>query len=345
MSSPTPQAILLVNLGSPDAPTAPAIARYLGEFLGDRRVVDIPKWLWYPILHGIILRRRPARLVPLYEMIWNHDVAPENGAPLKAITLAQAEALQQHLDTHHSDQTFKIYWAMRYQNPALGAVLQQIADDDVQEIVVLPLYPQYSMTTTETVFDEIDRQIRARGLSLKQNRITEYPTHPLYIQALVQSIQAYWQTHGQPDFAAGDRLLLSFHGLPERNIRLGDPYQAQCNATRRALTEALHDALGVPPSAVEIAYQSRFGAQKWLQPYAIETLTQLAQSGARRVDVLCPGFSADCLETLEEVAHQLKAVFLDAGGTQYHYIPCLNTDNAHIEMMAQLTQTATSSNP
>ena len=344
MSSRTTQAILLINLGSPDAPTAPAIARYLAEFLGDRRVVDIPKWLWYPILHGIILRRRPARLVPLYEMIWNHDVAPENGAPLKAITLAQASALQQHLDAQYGAQAFKVYWAMRYQNPAIGAVLQRIADEGLQDIIVLPLYPQYSMTTTETVFDEIDRQIRARGLTLQQRRITEYPTHPQYIQALVQSIQAYWQTHGTPNFAAGDRVLLSFHGLPERNVRLGDPYQTQCNATHRALTETLHDTLGVPPSAVHMAYQSRFGAQKWLQPYAIEALTQLAQSGTRRVDVLCPGFSADCLETLEEVAHQLKAVFLDAGGEQYHYIPCLNTDSAHIEMMAQLTQVA-SSNP
>ena len=338
MSSRTTQAILLINLGSPDAPTAPAIARYLAEFLGDRRVVDIPKWLWYPILHGIILRRRPARLVPLYEMIWNHDVAPENGAPLKAITLAQANALQQHLDASQPESSYKVYWAMRYQNPSIGAVLQQIADDGIQDVVILPLYPQYSLTTTETVFDEIDRQIRTRGLSLKQRRITEYPTNPLYIHALVQSIQTYWQTHGQPDFAAGDQILLSFHGLPERNVRLGDPYQAQCNATHRALAEALNDALGVPHSAVRIAYQSRFGRQKWIQPYAIEELTQLAQSGARRVDVLCPGFSADCLETLEEVAHQLKAVFLESGGEQYHYIPCLNAHSAHIQMMAQLIQ-------
>ena len=339
MSSRTTQAILLINLGSPDAPTAPAIARYLAEFLGDRRVVDIPKWLWYPILHGIILRRRPARLVPLYEMIWNHDVAPENGAPLKAITQAQASALQQHLDAHHGAQAFKVYWAMRYQNPAIGAVLQRIADEGIQEVIVLPLYPQYSMTTTETVFDEIDRQIRARGLRLQQRRITEYPTHPQYIQALVQSIQAYWQTHGTPDFAAGDRVLLSFHGLPERNVRLGDPYQAQCNATRHALTEALRDALGVPPSAVHIAYQSRFGAQKWIQPYAMEALTQLAQSGARRVDVLCPGFSADCLETLEEIAIQAAQVFQAHGGAALRYIPCLNASDAHADALAALALT------
>lgn len=333
MPSASCKAILLINLGSPDAPTAPAIARYLAEFLGDRRVVDLPKWLWYPILNGIILRRRPARLVPLYEMIWNHDVAPENGAPLKAITLAQAEALHAYLTEHHAEQRLKVYWAMRYQNPAIGAVLQEMAQDGVTEVVVLPLYPQYSLTTTETVFDEIDRCIRGHQLALTQRRITEYHTHPQYIEALVQSIRTHWHTHGEPNFAGGDRLLLSFHGLPERNVRLGDPYQAQCSATHQALTEAL----GLPPSAVRIAYQSRFGAQKWIQPYAIDELTQLAQSGTRRVDVLCPGFSADCLETLEEVAHQLKAVFIEAGGQDYHYIPCLNSQDAHIQMMAQLT--------
>lgn len=334
-ATPT-QAVLLINLGSPDAPSAPAIARYLGEFLSDRRVVDLPKWLWSPILHGIILRRRPARLVPLYEMIWNRTVAPENGSPLKAITDAQAEALQNHLSTQHAERALKVYWAMRYQNPSIGSVLQAMANDGVNEVIVLPLYPQYSLTTTETVFDEIDRQIQTRQLTLQQRRISEYHMHPQYIAALAQSIQAHWRTHGTPDFAKGDALLLSFHGLPERNVRRGDPYQAQCSATHRALIAAL----GVPASAVRIAYQSRFGAQKWIQPYATDELSRLAQAGARRVDVLCPGFSADCLETLEEVAHQLKAVFLDAGGQTYHYIPCLNSQDAHIEMMAQLIRPA-----
>lgn len=338
MSELVPQtAVLLVNLGSPDAPTAPAIARYLREFLSDRRVVDLPKWLWSPILNGIILRRRPARLVPLYEMIWNHNVAPENGAPLKAITLAQAEALQDYFTQNNLDY-LSVYWAMRYQNPSIASVLRQIADDGISRVVLLPLYPQYSLTTTETALEEIARQITVQKLPLTTQTVRDYHQHPTYIQALVQSIQTHWQTHGQPNFANGDKLLLSFHGIPERNVRLGDPYQAQCEATHRALSTALTTAFNLPNDAVQLSYQSRFGAQKWLQPYSIDTLTQLAQSGTRRVDVLCPGFSADCLETLEEVAHQLKAVFLDNGGHSYHYIPCLNTDSAHIEMMAQLSQ-------
>jgi ferrochelatase len=331
-------AVLLINLGSPDAPTAPAIARYLGEFLSDRRVVDIPKLLWQPILRGIILRIRPKKLVPLYEMIWDKNVAPENGAPLKAITLAQAEALSARLATTNT----AVYWAMRYQNPSIASVLERMANDGVTDVTVLPLYPQYSRTTTETAFDAIASALnqihKQRGNSrrseplFKLHTIQEYHAHPMYIAALAQSVRAYWQAHGQPNFAAGDKLLLSFHGLPERNIKKGDPYQNQCEATHRLLTQALN----LNSEQVLIAYQSRFGKQKWIEPYTQATLEQLAKTGTKRVDVMCPGFAADCLETLEEIAHQLKAVFLESGGKDYHYIACLNTQPAHIEMMAQL---------
>ena len=331
------KAILLLNLGSPDAPTVPAIARYLGEFLSDRRVVDIPALLWQPILRGIILRTRPAKLVPLYEMIWDKSVALENGAPLKAITLAQANALRERL----SAQNTSVYWAMRYQNPSIASVLEQMAHDGVTDITVLPLYPQYSLTTTETGVEAIANALsdmhKARKLRNDQSlfnitNIHDYHTHPAYISALAQSVQAHWQAYGRPDFAAGDKLLLSFHGLPERNIKRGDPYQSQCQATYQALTQALN----LTTEQVRIGYQSRFGKQKWIEPYTQATLEQLAHAGTRRVDVLCPGFSADCLETLEEIAHQLKAVFIQAGGQDYQYIPCLNAQPAHIEMMAQL---------
>ena len=330
-------AILLINLGSPDAPTAPAIARYLGEFLSDRRVVDIPKLLWQPILRGIILRIRPEKLVPLYEMIWDKTAAPENGAPLKAITLAQAQALNARL----AESNVSVYWAMRYQNPSIASVLERMAHDGVTDITVLPLYPQYSLTTTETALDAIANALydmhKARTLRNDQSlfnisTIHDYHAHPAYIAALAQSIQTHWQTHGRPDFAAGDKLLLSFHGLPERNIKRGDPYQSQCEATHQALLQGL----GLSSEQVLIAYQSRFGKQKWIEPYTQATLEQLAKTGTKRVDVICPGFSADCLETLEEIAHQLKAVFIEAGGQDYRYIPCLNTQPAHIEMMAQL---------
>ena len=202
-------AILLINLGSPDAPTAPAIARYLGEFLSDRRVVDIPKLLWQPILRGIILRVRPAKLVPLYEMIWDKTAAPENGAPLKAITLAQAQALNARL----AESNVSVYWAMRYQNPSIASVLERMAHDGVTDITVLPLYPQYSLTTTETALDAITNALynmhKARKLRNDQSlfnisTIHDYHVHPAYIAALAQSIQTHWQTHGRPDFAAGD---------------------------------------------------------------------------------------------------------------------------------------------
>jgi ferrochelatase len=333
----TKKAILLLNLGSPDAPTVPAIARYLGEFLSDRRVVDIPALLWQPILRGIILRTRPAKLMPLYEMIWDKSVALENGAPLKAITLAQANALRERL----SAQNTSVYWAMRYQNPSIASVLEQMANDGVTDITVLPLYPQYSLTTTETGVEAIANALsdmhKARKLHSNEQifnitTIHDYHTHPAYISALAQSVQAHWQAHGRPDFAAGDKLLLSFHGLPERNIKRGDPYQSQCQATYQALTQALN----LTTEQVRIGYQSRFGKQKWIEPYTQATLEQLAKNSTRRVDVICPGFSADCLETLEEIAHQLKAVFLEAGGQDYQYIPCLNAQPAHIEMMVQL---------
>lgn len=325
------RAVLLINLGSPDAPTPEAIARYLGEFLSDRRVVDIPKLLWQPILRGIILRTRPRKLAPRYAMIWNHEVAPENGAPLKAITFAQAHALAARLESEH----VRVYWAMRYQNPAIADVLQQIAADGITNLAVLPMYPQFSYTTTQTAFDALNlaqTQVQTHTPALSITTCTEYATHPLYIQALSDSVRAHWKVQGIPNFATGDRVLLSFHGLPERNIKLGDPYQKHCEATHQALAATLD----LPLTHIQIAYQSRFGKQKWIGPSTHNTLEHFAQTGCQRVDVLCPGFAADCLETLEEVAHELKDVYLAAGGQRYHYIPCLNSSPAHIELMAQL---------
>lgn len=341
-------AVLLINLGSPDAPTVPAIARYLGEFLSDRHVVGLPPIIWQPILRGIILRTRPKRLVAQYRMIWDNTVAPENGAPLKAITLAQAGYLTQYFAQHSAAQNprqnSRVYWAMRYQNPSIARALAQMADDGITDVIVLPLYPQYSRTTTHTAVEAIGNAVYALAKQRKRRNdeplfrirtIHDYHRHPLYIDALAQSVRAHWQVHGLPDFVAGDKLLLSFHGLPQKLIDRGDPYQAQCQTTHHLLAAVL----GLNTDQVLIAYQSRFGRQQWIQPYAIELLENLGKNGARRVDVLCPGFAADCLETLEEVAHLLKAVFVEHGGQTYHYIPCLNTTPAHIEMMAQLVLT------
>lgn len=317
------RAILLVNLGSPDEPTAPAIARYLAEFLGDRRVVDIPKLLWWPILHGIILRTRPPKLVEKYKKVWQAE-----GAPLKAITAAQAKALSSRM----ADSGAQIYWAMRYQNPSVREVLSQIAQDGFQHVRVIPMYPQYSMTTTATVDDALQAAIKADKLPLSYDMLDNFHDHPAYIQALKASIAQHWQAHGQPNFAAGDKLLLSFHGLPIRNIERGDPYQKHCMRTY----ELLIQALGLTEKDVQVSFQSRFGAQKWLQPSTQATLENFAQQGVQRVDVMCPGFSADCLETLEEVNIELRHVFLERGGKEYGYIPCLNTDESHIAMLEVL---------
>ena len=324
----TSTAILLVNLGSPTEPTRESIAAYLREFLSDRRVVDIPALLWQPILRGIILRTRPAKLVPKYLSVWRAD-----GAPLKSITAQQARALEAALsDLPAASQKRRVYWAMRYQLPSMRDVLMQIANDGHSHVQVLPMYPQFSHTTTSTVTDELARVLKQEKLALEVTTLAPYFDHPAYIDALKASVEAHWARVGRPDFAAGERVLLSFHGLPIRNIKRGDPYQAQCEQTYALLTQAL----GLSPSEVLLAYQSRFGAQKWLQPSTQATLEMLAQQGCARVDVLCPGFAADCLETLEEVAIELKEVFGHKGGGAYHYIECLNDAPEHVALLAQL---------
>ena len=325
MNSPQ-HAVLLINLGSPDEPTAPAIARYLAEFLGDRRVVDIPKLLWSPILHGIILRTRPPKLVEKYAAIWQTE-----GAPLKAITAAQARAL--HVKMNQEGETSaRVYWAMRYQNPSVADVLKRIAADGFSHVRVIPMYPQYSMTTTATVDDALKAAMIQNKSSLTYDLVEDYHTHPAYIKALKTSVLNHWQAHGRPNFSEGDVLLLSFHGLPERNVQRGDPYQKQCMRT----AELLRQALDLTENEVKLSFQSRFGAQKWLQPYTQATLEQLADKGTRRIDVMCPGFSADCLETLEEVNIELREVFMARGGAVYHYLPCLNTEPAHIDLLRDL---------
>lgn len=318
-------AILLVNLGSPNEPTAPSIAAYLREFLSDRRVVNLPPWLWQPILRLIILRTRPKKLVAKYQAIWRAD-----GAPLKSITAQQAARLGEHF----SSQSHAVYWAMRYQSPSIEQVLQQIHNDGHQRVVVLPMYPQFSHTTTSTVADEMTRALNTAAYSLDVAIVAPYYQHPSYIEALKQSVLIHWQMVGRPDFEAGERLLLSFHGLPIRNIELGDPYQDHCMSTHVLLA----NALGLSTDEVLIAYQSRFGAQKWLQPATQSVLEKLAEQLCQRVDVICPGFPADCLETLEEIALELKDVYLSKGGAQYHYIECLNDGREHVLMMAQLLE-------
>jgi protoporphyrin/coproporphyrin ferrochelatase len=310
--------VLLCNLGTPEAPTAPALRRYLGQFLADPRVVEIPKALWWLILHGIILRVRPRKSAAKYATIWT----PE-GSPLKAWTDKQAQALAQCLreQGHHLD----VRYAMRYGQPAVERQLQAMKADGCTRILVLPAYPQYSGATTASVFDMVfEWGLRTRTLP-ELRLVNHYHDHPLYILALKASIQAHWAQHGKPD-----KLVMSFHGMPERTLHLGDPYHCECHKTGRLLAEAL----GLQANEYLVTFQSRFGRAKWLEPYTEPSLVAMAQQGVGRVDVVCPGFSSDCIETLEEIDQEAREAFLHAGGQAFHYIPCLNDAAPGIEALA-----------
>ncbi len=320
--TPARTGILLVNLGTPDAPTAAAVRRYLGEFLADPRVVEIPRPLWLTILYLLILPRRSPRVARNYQAIWT-----ERGSPLRFHTEDQAAALGALTG-------LPTVAAFRYGQPSLQAGLQSLRDQGATKIIVLPMYPQNSATTTATIFDKIAQIYRPERNLPDLSFVSSYPTHPLYIEALAQSIRDYWDQHGR-----SDKLLLSFHGLPARNVALGDPYQAQCEQTGAALAEAL----GLQPDEWVQTYQSRFGPARWLEPYTEPTLESLAGQGVRTVDVVCPGFLADCLETLEEIAIGASKTFRDAGGENLRYIPALNNNPRLTRLFAALAGCDTAS--
>ncbi len=300
--------ILVVNLGTPDAPTAPALRRYLGEFLSDPRVVEIPRLLWWLILHGVILRLRPARSARKYAAIWT----PE-GSPLAVWTGKQARLLRGYLGER--GHRVVVRHAMRYGSPAIGSELDALRQAGATRILILPLYPQYAAATTASVFDAVAQWGR-RARRLPEFRfVHEYHDRPEYIAALAAQVQAHWLREGR-----GGMLVMSFHGVPERSLHLGDPYHCACLKTARLLAAALR----LQPGEYRVTFQSRFGKAKWLQPYTEPTLVQLAAEGVERVDVMCPGFVADCLETLEEINMEARAAYLAAGGKTFHYIACLN---------------------
>jgi ferrochelatase len=315
-------AVLWCNLGSPDEPTARAVRPYLAAFLGDRRVVEVPRAIWLPILHGIILRTRPAKSAAKYASIW----LPE-GAPLKVWTKKQADLLAGALGEHGLHVAVRD--AMRYGEPSIAGRLDALMAEGVTRVLVLQAYPQYSATTTASVIDAVNAW-SARARRVPEFRfVNDYHDDAGYIEALAQSVTRHWQRHGRPD-----QLVMSFHGIPERNIRLGDPYQAQCEATARRVAERLR----LTPGQHRVTFQSRFGRAKWLAPYTEATLRELGAQGARRVDVMCPGFPADCLETLEEIAIEGRAAFLRAGGKEFNYIPCLNDDGDWIAALAEIAR-------
>lgn len=315
-------AVLLVNLGTPDAPTAPAVRRYLAEFLHDHRVVALSRWLWCPILHFIILPLRGPKVAKKYAQIWM-----DGGSPLAVHTRDLAAAMQDRLPD------LRVAWAMRYGNPSMAATVAALRADGVRRIVLLPLYPQYSTTTTASVTDVAERLAREAGTALRIDTIADYHLDPAWIAAVAGSIRAHWAQHGR-----GERLLFSFHGIPQRLVDAGDPYRTQSQASVDAIVAALADVPGFEPAQAMLTFQSRFGREPWLQPYTDKTLEALAAQGVKRIDIVCPGFAVDCLETLEEITVENDALFRAGGGDALRYIPCLNAAPAHADALAALAQ-------
>jgi len=320
--TPARIAVLLVNLGTPDEPSAPALRRYLAEFLSDPRVVEIPRLVWWPILHGIILRTRPARSAAKYASVW----MPE-GSPLAVWTRRQADAVATTL-AERGHQVM-VRHAMRYGNPSLPTTLDQLRAEGVTRVLVLPMYPQYAAATTASISDKVLQWATQTRRMPELRFVAEYHDDPAYIAALAHQLRTHWAANGR-----GDQLVLSFHGVPERSLHLGDPYHCQCHKTARLLATEL----GLQPAEVKVTFQSRFGKAKWLEPYTEPTLQQLAASGVKRVDVMCPGFVADCLETLEEIAQEARDAFLQAGGQSFSYVPCLNDAAPWIEALSSLAE-------
>ncbi len=312
----TKTGILLANLGTPNAPTPGAVKRYL-RHSSDKRVVDTSRLLWWPLLRGVILPIRSPRVAKLYQSVWM-----EEGSPLMVYSRRQQQALAARLpDT-------PVALGMSYGSPSLASAVDDLLAQGVEHIVVLPLYPQYSCSTVAAVWDELARILAKKRAIPGISFIRDYAEHPDYIHALAASVRASFAVHGEPDL-----LLLSYHGIPQRYANQGDDYPQRCRDTTRELVSAL----GLPPERVMMTFQSRFGREPWLTPYTDETLKMLGEKGTKHIQVLCPGFAADCLETLEEIAVQNREIFLEAGGKQYEYIPALNADAAHIEMMVNLT--------
>lgn len=312
--------VLLTNLGTPEAPTAAALRPYLREFLSDPRVIELPKWKWWPILHGIILRVRPAKSAKLYASVWT-----EQGSPLMQISLAQTQKLQTALAGRAV-----VKLAMRYGQPAVGRVLKEFQDEGINRIVVLPLYPQYSGATVGSTFDAVSDELRGWRWLPQLHFINTYHDHPLYIDALVKSIERDFSENGRPE-----KLVLSYHGMPQRYFDNGDPYYCFCQKTSRLVAEQL----GLSKEQYVTSFQSQFGREQWLKPDTSSTLSELAQQGVKKVAVVCPGFSADCLETIEEIGEENRELFIHAGGESFSYVPALNDAPEHIDMMMALVET------
>jgi len=319
--TPAKTGILLINLGTPDAPTAKAVRPYLKEFLGDPRVVEIPKPIWWLILNGIILNVRPKKSAAKYATIWTNE-----GSPLRVHTDKQAALLQGYLG-ERTKAPLVVDYAMRYGNPSIPSVMRKFKEQNCQRVLVVPMYPQYAASSTATAFDIVFDELRHMRNTPALRTIRNYHDHPGYIKALANNINDYWMKNGRPD-----KLVMSFHGVPRYTLEKGDPYHCECQKTGRLLAQQL----GLKPEQYTLSFQSRFGKAEWIKPYTTSTLLELGKQKTRRVDVVCPGFVADCLETLEEIAQEGKEDFQHVGGGEYHYIPCLNEHNDWMHALTDL---------
>lgn len=315
--------VLITNLGTPDAPDTPSLRRYLKEFLSDPRVVEVPRVLWWLILNGVILRIRPKRSAAAYKTVWT-----ERGSPLLFHTQDQAEQLQARFAEQYGDQVV-VRYAMRYGSPSMANVIDEMLASGVRKLVLLPLYPQYSAATNGSTFDALAKDFLKRRWLPDFRFISHYHDDSGYINACVEQIKAYWTEHGQ-----AEKLIFSYHGVPLKYLKKGDPYHCECHKTSRLIAEAL----GLNKADYLTTFQSRFGREEWLKPYTDETLKSLPGLGIKKVQVFCPGFSADCLETIEEIGEENREYFMEAGGESYAYIPALNAGTAHIDALHAIVQ-------
>lgn len=314
--------VLLVNLGTPDEPSSKAIRRYLGEFLSDPRVIEIPRYLWMPILHGLVLTMRPKKLVPRYRAIWMDE-----GSPLMVYSRRQADGMRRQLIQRGVH--VEVELGMRYGNPSIPDAMARLRALGCERILVVPMYPQYAASTTATVVDAVTRHAARLRDQPELRFMKRFYDDRGYLEAVVARIESFWRDHGRPQ-----KLVMSFHGLPRYSIELGDPYYQDCLRTGRLLRERL----GLMPEQVEVTFQSRFGSARWLEPYTEPTLKELARQGVTEVDVVCPGFLADCLETLEEIRQECRDAFMAAGGRQFRYIPAVNDGEAWVSALTDMVQ-------
>ncbi|MGH8216648.1 MAG: ferrochelatase [Rhodanobacteraceae bacterium] len=314
-------AVLLLNLGTPAAPTRDAVRDYLAEFLSDPRIVELPRWLWWMVLHGYLLRTRPSRSAEAYAKVWRDD-----GSPLLVFSERLAEAVRAEIERRSSGKV-DVALAMTYGEPSVAGAVEALMADGVRRLLVLPLFPQYSATSSGAALDAVMRMMQKLRWQPQLRTVGDYHIDAGYLAALVGSVQAHWTSHGR-----GHKLLLSFHGIPQQYAESGDPYPEQCRETARRLA----DALGIADDELLVTFQSRLGRRPWLRPYTDETIEELARQGVEALDVLCPGFAVDCLETLEEVALRYRTTFLTNGGKQFRYIPALNDGRAHATVLADI---------